>query len=129
MVNGFCLSVVRILFWISLLDFITGSDVKADDQLLPLIPKGKGEQCVENTDFMRRNHMDLLKHQRDETVHKGLRTTRHSLKECITCHVVLGQNGEPVTISNKEHFCNVCHSYAAVTPDCFTCHSSTPGLE
>ena len=35
----------------------------------PTITKAvKGEQCVEPNDYMRRNHMKLLMHQRDETV-------------------------------------------------------------
>jgi len=99
----------------------------AVEGLLPLIPQGKGERCVEETAFMRRNHMELLKHQRDETVYKGIRTTRHSLQECIACHAVPGNGGKPVTIASEKHFCNVCHSYAAVSPDCFMCHASTPG--
>ncbi len=100
---------------------------KAGDEPEPLIPKGKGERCVEETGYMRRNHMELLKHQRDETLYKGIRTKRHSLQECIACHTVLGSNGRPVTIASPEHFCNVCHAYVAVTPDCFMCHASTPG--
>jgi len=48
----------------------------------PDIPKGKGDQCVEDTDFMRRNHMELILHQRDETMHRGVRPKKHSLKEC-----------------------------------------------
>ena len=35
---------------------------------IPDPPKGKGERCVEETAFMRANHMDLLMHQRDRTV-------------------------------------------------------------
>ena len=44
----------------------------AHNPLLPVIPEGQGTQCVEDTGFMRRNHMDLLKHQRDETMLKGV---------------------------------------------------------
>ncbi len=101
--------------------------VRAEDGLLLLIPRGKGERCVEETGFMRRNHMELLKHHRDETMHKGIRTTRHSLQECIACHAVPGPDGRPVTIASGKHFCNACHMYAAVSPDCFMCHASTPG--
>ena len=54
---------------------------------LPAIEKGKGDQCVEDVQFMRKNHMKLLKHQRDQTVHKGIRTRQHSLNGCIECHV------------------------------------------
>jgi len=95
---------------------------------VPDIPDAiKGEQCVEDTDFMRRNHMDILLHQRDETVHDGIRTKKHSLKECFTCHVVKDANNQPVTVKNPKHFCRECHDYAAVNVDCFQCHTSVPG--
>jgi hypothetical protein len=71
---------------------------------------------------MRREHPDMLKHQRDLTMHEGIRTRAHSLKECVQCHAsaktgsVLGKNG----------FCQSCHEYASVTIDCFSCHASKP---
>lgn len=100
------------------------------DTLLPNIPKAvKGEQCVEDTDFMRRNHMDLLMHQRDETMHRGIRTKKHSLRECLACHVVKGDDNQPVTAQDPKHFCSACHEFAAVKVDCFQCHASTPSAE
>ena len=94
----------------------------------PSIPQAvKGKQCVEDTQFMRKNHMKLLMHQRDETMHKGIRTKKHSLKNCFTCHVVKDASNVPVTVSNPKHFCRQCHDYAAVTIDCFQCHTSVPG--
>jgi hypothetical protein len=83
----------------------------------------KGDQCVRDVEYMRRNHMKLLKHQRDETMHKGIRTTQYSLKNCIECHVNPKTNS---VASSKEDFCMGCHSYAAVKLDCFECHSSKP---
>ena len=93
---------------------------------LPVIPMAQGDSCVEDTDFMRRNHMDLLKHQRDETVKKGVRSEQHSLKECISCHALNGPDAKPVTIASPKHFCRSCHDYAAVSIDCFQCHASRP---
>jgi len=96
----------------------------------PDIPEAiKGEQCVEETGFMRRNHMNLLSHQRDDTMRLGIRTKKHSLKNCFTCHVVNGNDGKPVTASDPRHFCRVCHDYAGVSVlmDCFQCHTSVPG--
>ena len=65
------------------------ASVWADDSGVPMpqhtLPKA--ESCVEDTQVMRRNHMDLLKHHRDETMHNGIRTPKHSLNECINCHV------------------------------------------
>ncbi|MGD8594206.1 MAG: hypothetical protein PVF82_15345 [Gammaproteobacteria bacterium] len=92
----------------------------------PDVPKGKGDQCVEDTEFMRANHMELLLHQRDETMHRGIRTKKHSLKNCIECHVVTDENNQPVSAASPKHFCRVCHDYASVSIDCFQCHASKP---
>jgi len=101
-------------------------DNPAGSTLLPVIPMGLGDACVEDTDFMRRNHMELLKHQRDETVLKGVRSEQYSLKECLSCHVVYGPDAMPVTVASPAHFCRSCHDYAAVSIDCFQCHASRP---
>ncbi len=93
---------------------------------VPAPPKGKGDRCVADTDFMRRYHMTLLDHQRDGTVYEGIRTKRFSLKNCIACHAVEGPDARPVTIKSPKHFCRVCHDYAAVRIDCFECHTSRP---
>ncbi len=92
----------------------------------PEIAPGKGEQCVAETGFMRRNHMDLLVHQRDETVQLGIRGKRFSLRECIACHAVPGPGGTPVSAASPKHFCRACHDYVAVRIDCFECHASRP---
>jgi hypothetical protein len=92
----------------------------------PQITKGKGDRCVEDTQFMRKNHMEVILHQRDETVHRGIRTKQHSLKGCVNCHVVK-ENSVPVTNKSPKHFCSSCHNYAAINIDCFECHASTPG--
>jgi hypothetical protein len=76
--------------------------------------------CVEDTAFMRRNHMELIRHQRDLTVHEGIRTTKHSLANCVSCHA------DPKTgrvTGSKDAFCEGCHNYAAVKLDCFECHA------
>ncbi len=106
---------------------LTGAAAVSAGDLRPDIPKAaKGKQCVEDTEFMRRNHMDLLKHQRVETTRLGIRDKKHSLKNCFTCHVVMGSDGKPITVSDPRHFCRECHDYAAVKPDCWQCHVSTP---
>jgi hypothetical protein len=91
---------------------------------MPKLEKGKGEKCVEDTQYMRRNHMDLLKHHRDETMRKGIRTTQHSLKKCVECHA--SEKSGSVAAS-KADFCAACHSYASVKLDCWDCHASKPG--
>lgn len=93
---------------------------------LPVIPKGQGEACVADTAFMRRNHMSMLRHQRDETMRQGIRGNLYSLEECVACHAVAGPDGMPLTVSSPQHFCRACHDYAAVSIDCFQCHASRP---
>ena len=82
-----------------------------------------GDKCVEETNYMRKNHMKLLMHQRDETMHKGIRTKEHSLKNCIACHASTKDNN---VLGSDEHFCQGCHTYAAVKLDCWECHASKP---
>ena len=98
----------------------------AGDVPAPTIPKGKGERCVADTDFMRRSHMQVLDRQRDDTVRSGIRGGKFSLKECVACHAVPGPGGRAVTASDPKHFCTACHQFAAVKIDCFECHASRP---
>jgi len=86
----------------------------------------KTGKCVRDTAFMRRNHMELLKHKRDITMHKGVRTKDSSLQNCINCHVTKDEAGTAIKVSNPKHFCASCHKYVAVKLDCFECHRSTP---
>lgn len=87
----------------------------------PVIEMARGGQCVADAAFMRRNHMKLLKHQRDDTLRGGVRTGLYSLKACIGCHA--SQTTGSVNASSA-NFCQSCHAYAAVKIDCFECHAS-----
>ena len=107
---------------------LVGMTVALSDVPQPDIPKGQGEQCVEDSNLMRRNHMTMLKHQRDETMLKGVRSKQYSLKECVACHAVPGPDSTPVTVASPKHFCRSCHDYAAVKIDCFQCHASRPEM-
>ena len=94
-----------------------------------VVPGSKAAQlksCVEPTEFMRRNHMELIKHQRDETVHNGIRSTKHSLAGCIDCHVSYGSDNQPVPVDAEGQFCSACHDFAAVGLNCFDCHATIP---
>jgi len=96
----------------------------AADSLAPTIARAvKGERCVEDTATMRRDHMRFLRHQRDETVHLGIRGAKYSLKGCIDCHA--GATTGSVAAAPGD-FCVACHSYAAVKIDCFECHATRP---
>ncbi|MDD4911873.1 MAG: hypothetical protein PHP57_06215 [Sideroxydans sp.] len=91
----------------------------AGESAVPKLDMGKGGQCVKDTQWMRKNHMHMLKHQRDETVRKGIRG-ENSLKNCIECHASLKDDS---VIAREDSFCVGCHRYEAVKIDCFECHS------
>jgi len=87
------------------------------------------QECVEPEDEMRRNHMEYILHQRDDTVHEGVRTRQYALEECINCHAGKDDSGEYIRVEDSRHFCATCHTYAAVKIDCFQCHSDVPVRE
>lgn len=85
----------------------------------PMINKMAKKECVEPKDYMKHNHMVLLNEWHDEVVRKGDRfygeiegvMYEKSLQNtCLHCH------------SNKEEFCDRCHSYANVQVYCWQCH-------
>jgi len=90
----------------------------------PVIERAQpGTQCVAAPDVMRRQHPQLLKHQRDATVHRGVRQGRDSLQGCVGCHASAASGS---VAQAKTDFCVSCHAYAAVQIDCFECHASRP---
>lgn len=94
---------------------LTSANVMAEGKKIT----AKGDKCVEPTDIMRRNHMDFILHQRDKTMRRGIRTSKHSLKECINCHADPKTN----SVLGEDGFCAGCHQYTAVSIDCFSCHN------
>jgi cytochrome c553 len=94
--------------------------VWAAESVMPKIDIGKGGECVKDVQWMRKNHMHLLVHQRDETVLKGVREEKSSLKNCIECHASIKDDS---VIAREDSFCVACHKYEAVKLDCFECHS------
>ncbi len=89
------------------------------------LPTNGSTECVESTDYMRAEHMDLLNQWRDNVVRKGERdyvsTTSEKVydmslsRTCMDCH------------SNKAEFCDACHTYLAVSPYCWDCHVEPKG--
>ncbi len=98
----------------------------AENDLWPPVPKATGEPHPEGNEFWRKNHMVLLLHDRDQALREGDRDIQASIATCFTCHAVKDEAGEPVPFEDPRNFCRVCHDYAAVKVDCFTCHRSTP---
>jgi len=90
-----------------------------DAPKLQLPPNGSTE-CVEATEYMRSNHMNLLDQWRDTVVRDDVRTYTSEMSgkdytmslsdTCLNCH------------SNKDQFCDACHTYSAVSPYCWDCH-------
>jgi predicted CXXCH cytochrome family protein len=79
--------------------------------------------CVAPVDIMRREHMNLLMHQRDATVLDGERDGKYSLAGCMDCHNPADSAAKAVHYPDPQHFCAGCHSYASVRIDCFECHA------
>jgi hypothetical protein len=82
--------------------------------------------CLAPPDRMRRVHMDLLRHDRDQAVRLGVHRPGHGLAACIDCHARKDEAGRAVPVSDTRHFCAGCHRAAAVALDCFACHRSIP---
>lgn len=115
---------LRLLLLVSVLA-LSGNRAAAEPEQ-PIITKGKGEQCVEPVDVMRRMHMYFLKHERDETVHSGIRGRSYSLVGCVDCHTQKDAKDEFIPVNAEDQFCASCHAYSAVKIDCFECHATKP---
>ncbi len=108
-----------------------GGQALADSKVGALVPGSKAasiqpSQCVEPTPYMRRHHMELILHQRDKTVHEGIRSKKYSLAACIDCHVARGDGGREVPVNAEGQFCDSCHDYVGVSLTCFQCHATVP---
>ncbi len=82
--------------------------------------------CVEPVEVMRKQHFEFVLDHRDKTVIDGIRTKKHSLIECIECHITANAEGEYARYSEETHFCASCHQFTAVNIDCFQCHADRP---
>lgn len=94
----------------------------------PVIAQAPG-QCIAAPERMRREHPQMLSHQRDRTVHLGERGAAASLQACVNCHATPVSEAPGAlrsVIGRDAQFCQGCHQYAAVRLDCFQCHSSRP---
>ena len=92
-------------------------------------PADESLKCIHPEEEMRRNHMNYILNERDETMYEGIRNEPASLAGCIDCHVEPNEKGEIAGIETEEHFCNACHQYASVQIDCFQCHADIPARE
>ncbi len=90
----------------------------------PVINQMSDKKCVESAEFMRTEHMQMLNDWRDQVVRNGETVYVSSSGQefemslensCLKCH------------SNKQEFCDSCHTYAQVDPYCWDCHTDTKG--
>lgn len=102
------------------------SDNHGDKHADRKIGANAGDACVKETQWMRRNHMELLKHDRDRTLRQGIRPVEGSLKGCVDCHSNKSEQGHYIPVNAEGEFCSGCHSYTAVSIDCFECHATKP---
>ncbi len=96
---------------VSVLLLMDGVSVWAMGGDVPQLQAAQGKPCVRDPAWMRRNHPDFLKQKRDLTVREGVRIRDESLANCVSCH------------QSRAQFCDRCHQYAGVEPNCFTCHN------
>jgi len=124
------LTIVGLALVASLNTVNANQDGLGPDITLPANSEGKS--CILPSEQMRREHPDLLKHDRIQTLREGVRAKADgnvldgSLKQCVNCHAVKDESDKFVRIDNEQHFCVSCHKYAAVSIDCFQCHRDIP---
>ena len=112
------LVIVTVPFWSAIFSPAEGAapEVSLDT---PAINAMADARCVEDVEWMRAHHMDLLNDWKVQVVREGNRVyvsedgTEYlaSLQNtCLECH------------SNYEDFCLKCHTYSNVNPTCWECH-------
>jgi len=89
----------------------------------PVIEKARSGPCIAPPEVMRREHPDMLKHQRTITVHEGVVNAKVDLEKCVACHASKTTGS---VAASPQDFCESCHAYAGVKLDCFECHASRP---
>jgi hypothetical protein len=128
------LVVLTVPFWYALGQRVTGRSQPAPEIALPTAEDmgcpEKDRHCVE--DNMRARHMQVIDEWRDAVVrdgiteeyesqdHPGSSYVRSLTKTCLLqCHA----SAEPdSTVSVQQRFCNECHQYANIRPNCWDCH-------
>lgn len=85
----------------------------------PEIQKMYKKQCVEDKQYMKTTHMQMINEWRDDVLREGKRDYINARGEkvvmslqntCMKCH------------ANKDKFCDSCHTYTGVNPYCWDCH-------
>lgn len=113
-ISGLVIFVLLITFPVWFNAFSTASTVPKLE-----LPPGGQKECVASATEMRDKHMVLLNQWRDDVLRNGNKTAvvvsgkeyRKGLQTaCMECH------------TNKEKFCDSCHTYTSVQVKCWDCH-------
>ncbi len=109
-----------LIIFLGLMTFAIWYNAGKTQQPPELVLPEEYEDCVRDTQYMRASHMVLLNEWRDDILRKsgertgvtasGVRYDRSLQKGCMNCH------------NDKANFCDQCHNYTAVIPDCRGCH-------
>ncbi|MFZ5945363.1 MAG: sulfate reduction electron transfer complex DsrMKJOP subunit DsrJ [Bacillota bacterium] len=111
------IGLVSVPFWFNLNKSTKHPKISLDT---PEIQALEVKKCIEDTQYMRAKHMELLADWKVEVVREGNRIYvakdgREYLmcieQTCLYCH------------SNKSQFCDACHEFAGVKPNCWSCHN------
>ena len=111
------IAIVTLPFW-----FNMGKAAPVPEPILTTKAK-EAKVCVEDTAYMKAEHMHLLDVWRDTVVRDAERVYVNAegkafemslSNTCLECH------------SNKAEFCDRCHTYASADPYCWDCHIDNP---
>jgi hypothetical protein len=100
--------IILVPFGYSVVDRVVAQDPDPAELFLER-PDPQHKACVEDTEYMRYHHWELLRRTREEVVRFGVRG-EVDLNRCRDCH------------TSRERFCSRCHEATSLTPDCFGCH-------
>ena len=80
----------------------------------------------EKKDIMKNSHQALLNDRMNAEYPLTGQQQAVSIGQCVTCHVVRGEDGAPLSADHPKHFCRDCHAKQRVGVNCFSCHASLP---
>jgi len=83
----------------------------------------------ENKEIMQTSHQALLKERMNAEYPLTVLQRGISIAQCVTCHIVRGDDKVPLAADNGKHFCRDCHAKQKVSINCFSCHASLPASD
>ncbi len=104
-------------FWFN----IGGSNAAPEIELSANAKAAKN--CVLDKYEMRANHMSLLDEWRDSVVRDADRLYKGANGKTFNMSLSTGENSCLGCHTDKEKFCDRCHTYASVDPYCWECHT------